>query len=149
MRPVGGYLVGIWADHAGRWIPLIADVCFSPIIGFRCAFAPNSTLLFVLRLLYGIGMGGEWGPIAALSLEKAPRDRRGPFSDVLQSGCSAGYLLASLAFLLLPSAMGLSWRWMFALSITPALIALIIRTRVTESEVWVNTLERWRRSTPV
>ena len=59
MRPVGAYLFGIWADKVGRRVPLIVDVCFYSLVGFLCAFAPNFTVLFILRLLYGIGMGGE------------------------------------------------------------------------------------------
>jgi MFS transporter, SHS family, lactate transporter len=136
MRPVGALIFGIWADRVGRRIPLIVDVCFYSIIGFACAFAPNFTVLLVLRLAYGIGMGGEWGLGAALAMEKIPAHRRGFFSGVLQEGYSTGYLLASLAFLLVHSVLGLSWRWLFALSIIPALISLLIRARVKESEVW-------------
>jgi SHS family lactate transporter-like MFS transporter len=139
MRPVGAYLFGLWADKVGRRVPLIIDVCFYSLVGFLCAFAPNFTVLFVLRLLYGIGMGGEWGLGAALTMEKVPRARRGFYSGILQAGYSAGYLLASLAFLLIVSAAGLSWRWLFALSILPALISLILRARVRESEVWETT----------
>lgn len=146
MRPVGAYLFGIWADRVGRRLPLMADVCFYSVVGFACAFAPNYTVLLVLRLLYGIGMGGEWGLGAALTMEKVPRERRGFFSGVLQSGYSAGYLFASLAFLLVHSALGLSWRWLFALSLLPALISLIIRSRVKESEVWENTQVKMKRS---
>jgi SHS family lactate transporter-like MFS transporter len=136
MRPVGALIFGIWADRVGRRIPLIVDVCFYSVIGFACAFAPNFTVLLVLRLAYGIGMGGEWGLGAALAMEKIPAKRRGFFSGVLQEGYSTGYLLASLAFLLVHSVLGLSWRWLFALSIIPALISLLIRARVKESEVW-------------
>lgn len=142
MRPVGAYLFGLWADRVGRRIPLIVDVCFYSLVGFLCAFAPNFTVLFVLRLLYGIGMGGEWGLGAALTMEKVPPHRRGFFSGMLQAGYSAGYLLATLAFLLVNSVLGLSWRWLFVLSLVPALISLIIRTRVKESEVWETTREK-------
>src|SRR5437763_7808073 len=122
MRPVGALLFGIWADRIGRRTPLIVDVTFYSIVGFACAFAPNFTVLFVLRLLYGIGMGGEWGLGAALAMEKIPVQRRGAFSGLLQAGYSMGYLLASLAFLLVHSWLDLSWRWLFALSLIPALI---------------------------
>jgi SHS family lactate transporter-like MFS transporter len=145
MRPVGAYLFGLWADRVGRRIPLIVDVCFYSFVGFLCAFAPNFTVLFILRLLYGIGMGGEWGLGAALTMEKVPRERRGFFSGILQAGYSAGYLLASLAFLLVHSALGLNWRWLFVLSIVPAVISLIIRSRVKESEVWENTRDRMQK----
>jgi SHS family lactate transporter-like MFS transporter len=91
-------------------------------------------------------MGGEWGLGAALSMEKVPRERRGFFSGILQAGYSFGYLLASLAYLLIHSALGLSWRWTFALSILPASISLIIRVKVKESEVWVRTRDRLKES---
>src|SRR5690349_25167107 len=96
MRPVGAVIFGMWADRAGRRIPLLVDVSFYSVVGFLCAFAPNFTVLLVLRLLYGIGMGGEWGLGAALAMEKIPSSRRGFFSGVLQQGLLAG-LPAGLA----------------------------------------------------
>src|SRR5437762_244582 len=114
MRPVGALLFGLWADRRGRRIPLMVCVTFYSAVGFACAFAPDFAVLLVLRLLYGIGMGGEWGLGAALAMEKIPPERRGFFSGVLQEGYSLGYLIASLAFLLIHSALGLSWRWLFA-----------------------------------
>ncbi|MTD54244.1 MFS transporter [Amycolatopsis pithecellobii] len=144
MRPVGALLFGLWADRVGRRIPLMVDVIFYSIVGFLCAFAPNFTVLLILRLLYGIGMGGEWGLGAALAMEKIPVKRRGFFSGLLQEGYSFGYLLASLASLVILHWAGLSWRWLFALSIVPALISLIIRARVKESEVWESARERLR-----
>ena len=136
MRPVGALIFGMWADRVGRRIPLMVDVVFYSLVGFVCAFAPNFTWLLVLRLLYGIGMGGEWGLGAALAMEKIPAARRGFFSGVLQEGYATGYLLAALTYLLVHSVLGLSWRWLFALSIVPALTSLLIRSRVRESEVW-------------
>jgi SHS family lactate transporter-like MFS transporter len=139
MRPVGALIFGLWADRVGRRIPLIVDVLFYSTVGFLCAFAPNFTVLIVLRFLYGIGMGGEWGLGAALAMEKIPKERRGFFSGLLQEGYSMGYLLAAAAYLLISDGLGLSWRWLFALSIIPAMISLLIRTRVQESEVWQET----------
>ncbi|WP_421845553.1 sialate:H+ symport family MFS transporter [Mycobacterium sp.] len=144
MRPVGALLFGLWADRVGRRIPLMVDVAFYSVVGFLCAFAPNFTVLVVLRLLYGIGMGGEWGLGAALAMEKVPRQRRGFFSGLLQEGYSVGYLLATVASLVVMNWLGLSWRWMFGLSIIPALISLIIRYRVKESEVWEATQDQMR-----
>ncbi|MFI7191821.1 MFS transporter [Nocardia nova] len=144
MRPVGALLFGLWADRVGRRIPLMVDVAFYSVIGFLCAFAPNFTVLLILRLLYGIGMGGEWGLGAALAMEKIPAERRGFFSGLLQEGYSFGYLLASLASLLVMNWLGLSWRWLFALSVIPALIILAIRTRVGESEAWESSREHMR-----
>lgn len=107
MRPVGALLFGLWADRVGRRVPLMVDVSFYSVIGFLCAFAPNFTVLVILRLLYGIGMGGEWGLGAALSMEKVPAERRGVFSGLLQEGYAFGYLLASVAALVVMNWLGL------------------------------------------
>jgi SHS family lactate transporter-like MFS transporter len=146
MRPVGALIFGLWADRVGRRRPLMVDVAFYSIVGFACAFAPNFAVLLVLRLLYGIGMGGEWGLGAALAMEKIPAGRRGLFSGILQEGYAIGYLLASVAYLLVHSVLHLSWRWLFALSIVPALLSLYVRSRVRESQVWEATRERRRRT---
>ncbi|HEY5182144.1 MAG TPA: MFS transporter, partial [Dermatophilaceae bacterium] len=98
MRPVGAVIFGVWADHKGRRIPLLVDVSFYSLVGFACAFAPSYAWLLGLRLLYGIGMGGEWGLGAALAMEKIPLARRGFFSGLLQQGYAVGYLLAALTY---------------------------------------------------
>ncbi|HWD01789.1 MAG TPA: MFS transporter [Amycolatopsis sp.] len=144
MRPVGALLFGLWADRVGRRIPLMVDVILYSLAGILCAVAPNFTVLLILRFIYGIGMGGEWGLGAALAMEKIPVPRRGFFSGLLQAGYSMGYLLAALAYLLFHSALGLEWRWIFVLSIFPALISLLIRARVRESEVWEAAQEKMR-----
>lgn len=144
MRPVGALLFGLWADHVGRRLPLMVDVLFYSVVGFLCAFAPNFTVLVILRLLYGIGMGGEWGLGAALAMEKVPAQRRGFFSGLLQEGYAFGYLLATVASLVVMDWFGLSWRWLFGVSIVPALISLIIRYRVEESEVWEAAQDRMK-----
>lgn len=144
MRPVGALLFGLWADRVGRRLPLMVDVMLYSVVGFLCAFAPNFTVLVILRLLYGIGMGGEWGLGAALAMEKVPVERRGFFSGLLQEGYAFGYLLASVASLVVMDWLGLSWRWLFGLSIVPALISLIIRYRVQESEVWEAAQDRMK-----
>jgi SHS family lactate transporter-like MFS transporter len=144
MRPVGALLFGLWADRVGRRTPLMVDVIFYSVVGFLCAFAPNFTVLVILRMLYGLGMGGEWGLGAALAMEKVPAERRGFFSGLLQEGYAFGYLLASLGSLVVMDWLGLSWRWLFGLSIVPALISLIIRYRVQESEVWEATQDQMK-----
>jgi SHS family lactate transporter-like MFS transporter len=144
MRPVGALLFGLWADRVGRRVPLMVDVALYSVVGFLCAFAPNFTVLVILRLLYGIGMGGEWGLGAALAMEKIPAHRRGFFSGVLQQGFLVGCVLATLASLLVMNWLGLSWRWLFGLSIIPAAVSLIIRYRVSESEVWEAAQSRMR-----
>jgi SHS family lactate transporter-like MFS transporter len=146
MRPVGALLFGLWADRAGRRIPLITDVLLYSCAGVLCAIAPSFTALLILRLIYGLGMGGEWGLGAALAMEKLPVSRRGFFSGLLQQGYALGYLLAALAYLLVHSALGLNWRWIFVLSIIPVLSTLLLRSGVRESEVWEATRKQMRAS---
>jgi SHS family lactate transporter-like MFS transporter len=134
LRPVGALLFGLLADRYGRRIPLMANVIYFSVIELLCGFAPNYTVFLMLRALFGIGMGGEWGVGASLAMEAAPPKWRGILSGILQSGYSSGYLLAAVAArFVLPS---LGWRWMFWIGVLPALLALYIRTKVPESEAW-------------
>ena len=134
LRPVGAFLFGLLADRFGRRIPLMANVLYFSIIELLCGFAPNYTVFLILRALFGIGMGGEWGVGASLAMEAAPTRWRGILSGILQSGYSIGYLLAALAARFVLPAWG--WRPMFWLGALPALLALYIRTKVPESEAW-------------
>ncbi len=155
MRPVGAFLFGIFADRHGRRLALISNVVFYSFIEMLCGFAPNFTVFVILRALYGIGMGGEWGVGASLAMEVAPKRWRGILSGILQSGYPIGYLLAAIAArFILPT---LGWRWMFWIGALPALLALYIRAKVPESKAWIehrevsvaailNTLGRnWKR----
>ena len=133
-RPVGALIFGMLADRFGRRTPLIANVIYFSVVEVACGFAPNYKVFFVLRCLYGIGMGGEWGVGASLAMEHAPQRWRGLLSGILQSGYSIGYLLAAVAArVVLPT---LGWRWMFWIGGIPALLALYVRTHVPESEAW-------------
>src|SRR5262252_9501610 len=134
MRPVGALLFGLLADRYGRRIPLMANVIYFSIIELACGFSPNFTVFLILRALFGIGMGGEWGVGASLAMEAAPTRWRGVLSGILQSGYSIGYLLAALAARFILPTWG--WRPMFWLGALPALLALYIRTKVPESEAW-------------
>jgi MFS transporter, SHS family, lactate transporter len=134
LRPVGALLFGLLSDRYGRRVPLMANVIYFSIIELACGFAPSYTVFLILRALFGIGMGGEWGVGASLAMEAAPPRWRGILSGILQSGYSTGYLLASVAArFVLPM---LRWRWMFWLGALPALLALYIRAKVPESEAW-------------
>lgn len=134
MRPVGAVIFGLLADRYGRRRPLMANVIFFSLIELLCGFAPNYSVFLVLRTLYGIGMGGEWGVGASLAMEAAPRKWRGVLSGILQSGYSIGYLLAALASRFIEPRFG--WRAMFWAGGIPALLALYIRSKVPESEAW-------------
>ncbi len=134
LRPVGAFLFGLLADRFGRRIPLMANVVYFSVIELACGFAPNYTVFLVLRALFGIGMGGEWGVGASLAMESAPPRWRGVLSGILQSGYSIGYLLAAIAARLVLPTWG--WRPMFWMGALPALLALYIRTKVPESTAW-------------
>src|SRR5713226_7533795 len=134
MRPIGALCFGLLADRYGRRIPLMANVIYFSIIEVLCGFSPNFTVFILLRALFGIGMGGEWGVGASLAMEAAPVRWRGILSGILQSGYSIGYLLAAVAARFLLPVWG--WRPLFWIGALPALLALYIRTKVPESEAW-------------
>ena len=134
MRPIGAMIFGLLSDRYGRRKPLMANVIYFSLIELLCGFSPNYTFFLIMRALFGIGMGGEWGVGASLTMEAAPVRWRGILSGILQSGYSIGYLLAALAARFLLPAWG--WRPMFWIGALPALLALYIRTKVPESEAW-------------
>jgi SHS family lactate transporter-like MFS transporter len=134
MRPVGAAIFGVLSDRYGRRRPLMANVIYFSLVELLCGFSPNYQFFFVMRALFGIGMGGEWGVGASLAMEASPVRWRGILSGILQSGYSIGYLLAAMAARFLLPAWG--WRPMFWIGALPALLALYIRTKVPESEAW-------------
>ena len=144
-RPVGALLFGMLADRYGRRPILMANILGFSLIELACAFAPSLNVLLVLRALFGIAMGGEWGVGAALAFETLPREGRGTFSGILQEGYAFGSILASAAFGLLfagshwhgVSLPAIGWRGLFILGSTPALLAFYVQARVEESPVWL------------
>ena len=141
-RPVGAFIFGLLADRYGRRLPLIIDLIFFSIVEVLSGLAPNYATFFALRALFGVGMGGEWGVGASLAMEKVPPRRRGVLSGLLQEGYAAGFLLAALCSLVVLPRWG--WRPMFFIGGLPALLAIFVRLRVKESEVWRRTRhESW------
>ena len=136
-RPVGAFIFGLMADRWGRRIPLMIDLVFYAAVEVATGFAHDYTTFLILRALFGIGMGGEWGVGASLAMEKAPRHRRGILSGFLQEGYACGNLLAAICFYFVFPRWG--WRPMFFIGCIPALLALYVRMFVKESEVWERT----------
>jgi len=136
-RPVGAFLFGLLADRYGRRLPLMLDLVFYSVVEVATGFAPNYATFLVLRALFGIGMGGEWGVGASLAMEKVPPRLRGLLSGVLQEGYAVGNLLAALCYFFLFERWG--WRPLFFLGGLPALLAIFVRFHVKESEVWEKT----------
>jgi MFS transporter, SHS family, lactate transporter len=133
-RPIGAVIFGLLADRYGRRMPLMLDVLFYSIIEILSGFAPSYRTFVILRLLYGIGMGGEWGVGASLAMEAVPVKWRGMLSGLLQEGYALGNLLAAVAFWTVFPHWG--WRPMFFIGGLPALLTLFIRAKVKESEAW-------------
>ncbi|HEY5047356.1 MAG TPA: MFS transporter [Rhizomicrobium sp.] len=134
LRPVGAFIFGRLADRYGRRPVLMLDVMLYAALAFASAFAPNLFVFLVLRALFGIAMGGEWGIGASLTMESIRPDSRGVVSGILQSGYASGYLIASVAYGVLFPWFG--WRGLFLLGILPALLVLYIRRNVPESPGW-------------
>jgi SHS family lactate transporter-like MFS transporter len=134
MRPVGAFLFGRAADRWGRRPTLMVNVLLYSIIEFASAFSPNLTTLLVLRAIYGVAMGGEWGVGASLAMESIPPHARGFVSGLLQSGYPTGYFLASIVYGALFLYIG--WRGMFMVGVVPALLVFYIRRSVPESPSW-------------
>jgi SHS family lactate transporter-like MFS transporter len=161
MRPVGAIVFGLMADRFGRRLPLMLNVIFYAAISVLCGLAPNYAVFVALRMLFGVGMGGEWGVGASLALESVSARWRGLFSGLLQEGYAMGNLLAALAFRVgygpLHAGYGdRAWRFMFFIGGVPALLSLFIRARVKESEAWhehrtdrttyfTSIFQNWRR----
>jgi len=145
MRPVGAIIFGLMADRYGRRIPLMLDILFYSVMEVASGLAPSYRVFLILRLLYGVGMGGAWGVGASLAMESVPARLRGVFSGILQEGYAVGNLLAAIAFWTIFPRWG--WRPMFFLGVIPALLTLFLLANVKESEAWkaaAATAKDWR-----
>src|SRR5215471_16128967 len=127
-RPVGAFIFGLLADRYGRRLPLMLDLVFYSVVEVLSGLATSYSAFLVLRALFGIGMGAEWGVGASLAMEKVPPRWRGLLSGLLQEGYAVGSLLAALcSFLVFPR---WGWRPMFFIGGLPALLAIFVRVRV-------------------
>jgi MFS transporter, SHS family, lactate transporter len=133
-RPLGALLFGFLGDRFGRRIPLMVDIIFYSVIELLTAFSPNFIVFLILRALFGIGMGGEWGLGASLLMETLPAKARGLFSGILQQGYAFGFLLGAIVYWLVFPHFG--WRGLFVAGAMPALLVIFIRMRVPESPAW-------------
>ncbi len=134
MRPLGAFIFGRLADRYGRRPVLMVDIVLFAVLEAASALAPSLAVLLVVRALFGIAMGGEWGIGASLAMESIPAKARGAVSGLLQEGYAVGYLIGGLCYIALFDHIG--WRGMFALGILPALLVFYIRRHVPESPVW-------------
>ena len=142
-RALGAALFGRLADRFGRRPTLMVNVLSYSVLEFCSGLAPTLTVFLILRALYGVAMGGEWGVGASLTMESVPAKWRGPVSGLLQAGYPSGYLLASVLYLALP---WLGWRGMFMVGVIPALLVFYIRRSVPESPDWLARSHHERRA---
>jgi SHS family lactate transporter-like MFS transporter len=147
MRPVGAFLFGRLADRFGRKPTLTWNILAYSVLEMASGFAPTMTALLLVRALFGIAMGGEWGIGSALTMESIPASSRGAVSGLLQTGYPSGFLLASLAVYLFYDRLG--WRWMFVLGALPAILVFFIRRGIDESPSWLEQKEPPRIDEPV
>jgi len=140
-RVAGGIGAGTCADRWGRKGPLMFSILWYSIFAFFSGFSTSYRMLFALRALFGIGMGGVWAAGMPLTLEHWPAHLRGTASGLMQSGYSLGFLLSSMVFQvaypLVNRGQGLGWRFMLWIGVLPAFLVLFIMRGVTESPVWV------------
>jgi SHS family lactate transporter-like MFS transporter len=140
-RWVGAILFGLIADRYGRRIPLILNILYYSVIEVLSGLAPSYKVFFLLRLLYGIGMGGEWGVGASLTMESVPAKWRGFVSGLLQEGYALGFLLAAAVYRGVYPHWG--WRPLFFIGGLPALLTLFVRAKVREPEAWHRSRTDW------
>src|SRR5688572_25503082 len=146
MRLIGGSLAGTAADKWGRKLPLMLAVLWFSLFAFLSGFSTSYAMLFGLRALFGLGMGGEWAAGMPLVFEHWPARLCGFVSGLMLGGWYWGYLLAAavyhFVYPLFNDTPDLAWRTMFWVCILLARLTVWIRSGVPESPVW---LERQRR----
>lgn len=136
-RPIGAFVFGRLADRFGRKPTLMWNILAFSILEGASGFAPSLLALLVLRFLFGVAMGGEWGIGSALTFETIPVRARGIVSGLLQAGYPSGYFVAAVAAYLFYDSLG--WRYMFLLGIAPAVLVFFIRMGIEESPAWTET----------
>ncbi|GAA4890237.1 MFS transporter [Actinomycetospora straminea] len=149
-RPFGGVIFAHFGDRIGRKSMLVLSVVMMGggtfLVGLLPTYATIGIaapiILVLLRIVQGIGLGGEWGAAAVMAVEYAPPHRRGFFGSFPQTGVPAGMLIANTSLLLMSAIVSdeafLSWGWRvpFLASIVLVAVGIVIRLRVAESPVF-------------
>ncbi|MGM7698552.1 MFS transporter [Microbacterium sp. A84] len=157
-RPIGGLIFGHFGDRIGRKKILVITMLIMGISTFLMGCLPTyeqigvaaPILLLILRMLQGIGLGGEWGGAAILTFEHAPRGKRGLFSSWPQTGVPLGLLLSTVAVNLasMPgddALLAWTWRIPFLASILLVVVGLIVRLQVSEPKAFTDMVKTGER----
>ena len=156
MRPVGGAVFGNFGDKYGRKKTMVITIIGFSTVTFVTGLLPTlqtvgivaPILLIILRFVQGLFAGGEWASGSVITMEMVPKKTRGLLSGFVQSGYSFGFVLASFVYGLMLSIypghafIEIGWRIMFFTGIIPGLIALIIRVKMVESKIWLDSKEQ-------
>jgi MHS family shikimate/dehydroshikimate transporter-like MFS transporter len=153
-RPLGGVIFGHFGDRLGRKTMLIITMFMMGGATFLIGLLPTyqqigvwaPVALVVLRVIQGIGLGGEWGGAALMVIEHSPRGSRGVYGAIVQVGFPLGIVISTAAFAIvsrLPDSQFMSWGWRipFMVSILLVLVGLVIRLRVTESPEFLRAMK--------
>ena len=154
-RPLGGIVFGHLGDKVGRKSVLVATLMIMGVSTFLVGCIPTyqeiglwaPALLLLIRVLQGIGLGGEWGGAVLMAYETAPEAKRGFYTSIPQMGLSIGILLASGSLALLSASMSnesfMAWGWRvcFLASFVLVLFGMFIRTRLHETPEFAQVKE--------
>ena len=140
-RPIGAFIFGLLADRQGRRVALMANIVFFSAMEVGSGLAHSYAVFFALRLLYGVGMGGNWGVGASLALESVSSERRGFVSGLFHQGYSVGNLLAALAYYTIFPKWG--WRPMFFVGAIPAILTVFLCLKIKEPAAWHEARTDW------
>jgi MFS transporter, SHS family, lactate transporter len=147
-RVAGGIGAGVAADRWGRKPPLMFSILWYSLMACLSGFSTSYRMLFALRALFGIGMGGVWAAGVPLVLEHWPAHLRGTASGLLQGGYSIGIILSAVVYQILYPVVSrrpdLGWRVLLWIGVLPALLVFWIMTQVPESPVWLERQKRLR-----
>ncbi len=144
---IGGLVFGWLADRFGRKLVLSATILTYSLGTFCCGFSINMWLLLLFRVVTGLGVGGEWGTGQTLVGETFPARMRARFAAVMQTGAPVGIALATIVGAFLEPVFthyfgpGWGWRACFFVSVVPAVLVIVIRRFMPESDIW----EEWQK----
>ncbi|KAJ5965430.1 hypothetical protein N7481_012144 [Penicillium waksmanii] len=133
LRSIGAIIFGLLADKYGRKWPMIINLFFFIILELCSGFCNTLPQFLGVRALYGIAMGGLFGPAAATALEDLPYEARGLLSGLFEMGYATGYLLAAAFYRALVPTTSHGWRSLFWFGAGPPILIIIFRWYLPET----------------